>query len=249
MAGHRHADDCPASLVGYRDTVDELTHRIECLIARRAVLTAHLRKAAHRNNCASLAHEREHSMTSYTGLPADLPVPEDDGAATHLPGMKVPHLELQGTSGTTIRLHALGAGRTVIYVYPRTGRPGTARLDGWDSIPGARGCTPEACGFRDHHQDLLAAGVNEVFGLSSQDTDYQREVVERLDLPFQMLSDPARTLAQALRLPTFETNGLTLYKRLTLIVRDDAIEHVFYPIFPPNEHAAQVLTWLLSNPL
>ncbi|MGW6500635.1 MerR family transcriptional regulator [Nonomuraea angiospora] len=248
-AGHRHADDCPASLAGYRDAIAELTQRIEGLAARRTVLIAHLEEAAHRNSRVPPADEGEDLMTDYASLPADLPVPEDDGAAAHLPGMKAPHLEFQGTDGATICLDALGAGRTVIYIYPLTGRPGTDLPDGWDSIPGARGCTPEACGFRDHHQDLLAAGAAGVFGLSSQDTDYQREVVERLHLPFQMLSDPARSLGQALDLPTFEAGGRTLYKRLTLILRDDAIEHVFYPIFPPNEHAAQVLAWLRDNPL
>ncbi|MER6002622.1 MerR family transcriptional regulator [Nonomuraea angiospora] len=248
-AGHRHADDCPASLAGYRDAIAELTQRIEGLTARRAVLIGHLEEAAHRNSRVSPATEGEDPMTDYASLPADLPVPEDDGAAAHLPGMKVPHLEFQGTGGGTIRLDALGAGRTVLYIYPLTGRPGTDLPDGWDSIPGARGCTPEACGFRDHHQDLLAAGAAGVFGLSSQDTDYQREVVERLHLPFQMLSDPARSLAQALGLPTFEVGGRTLYKRLTLILRADVIEHVFYPIFPPDEHAGQVLTWLRNNPL
>ncbi|MFJ8028563.1 peroxiredoxin [Streptomyces sp. NPDC096311] len=188
-------------------------------------------------------------MTDYTSLPADLPVPEDDGAAAHLPGMKLPHLELQATGDTTMRLDALGAGRTVIYIYPLTGRPGTDLPDGWDSIPGARGCTPETCSFRDHHQDLLDAGAVGVFGLSSQDTEYQQEVVDRLHLPFQMLSDPAHRLTRALGLPTFATGGLTLYKRMTLIVRDNVIEHVFYPIFPPDLHASQVLAWLRDNPL
>ncbi|MET7334544.1 peroxiredoxin [Nonomuraea sp. NPDC005650] len=188
-------------------------------------------------------------MTDYTSLPAGLPVPEDDGAATHLPGTEMPHLELRDSGGTTAHLDALGAGRTVIYIYPLTGRPGTDLPDAWDSIPGARGCTPESCGFRDHYQDLLAAGAVGVFGLSSQDPDYQREAVERLHLPFQMLSDPARSLARALELPTFETGGLTLYKRLTLIIRDGVIEHVFYPIFPPGEHAGEVLAWLRGNPL
>lgn len=164
-------------------------------------------------------------------------------------GIRVPPLELQDTGGAAISIDTLGAGRTVIYIYPLTGRPGTDLPDGWDSIPGARGCTPEACGFRDHYQELPAAGAVGVFGLSSQDTGYQREVVERLHLPFQMLSDPARSLAQALDLPTFEISGLTLCKRLTLIIRDGVIEHVFYPIFPPSEHAGQVLTWLRSNPL
>ncbi|WP_369203233.1 redoxin family protein [Streptomyces sp. PU-14G] len=249
-AGHRHADDCPASLAGYREAIGELTQRIEGLTARRAVLVTHLRQAAHRGSRVSPANEGENLMTDYTSLPADLPVPEDDGAAAHLPGMKVPHLDLQGTGGTSVRLDALGAGRTVIYLYPLTGRPGVDLPDGWDSIPGARGCTPEACGFRDHYQDLLAAGADGVFGLSSQDPDYQREFAERLHLPFEMLSDPARNLAQQLDLPTFETtSGLTLYKRLTLIIHDGVIEHVFYPIFPPSEHADQVLTWLKDNPL
>ncbi|GAA5125303.1 peroxiredoxin [Pseudonocardia adelaidensis] len=183
-------------------------------------------------------------MNEYRTLPPDLPVPEDDGAAAHLPGTRMPGLELRATGGGTVRLDALGAGRTVIYVYPLTARPGTDPPDGWDAIPGARGCTPEACGFRDHYQDLRAAGADEVYGLSSQDTDYQREAVERLHLPFQMLSDPAHDLARAVGLPTFEAGGRTLYKRLTLVIRDGAVEHAFYPVFPPDEHAERVLTWL-----
>ncbi|MFC5183849.1 redoxin family protein [Actinomadura harenae] len=248
-AGHRHADDCPASLAGYRDAIDELTQRIDGLTARRAVLVAHLHQAANRGSRLSPTDEGADLMSDYLNLPADLPVPEDDGAAAHLPGAKVPHLELQGTGGGSVRLEALGAGRTVVYIYPLTGRPGVDVPDGWDSIPGARGCTPEACGFRDHYQDLLAAGADGVFGLSSQETDYQREVVERLHLPFQMLSDPGRSLARELALPTFEAAGQTLYTRLTLIIRDGVVEHVFYPIFPPSEHAGQVLAWLRSNPL
>ena len=188
------------------------------------------------------------TATDYTSLPADLPVPSDDGAADHLPGMAVPDLALQGTTDPAC-LGTLGPGRTVIYIYPMTGRPGVATPDGWDSIPGARGCTTEACDFRDHHQELLSAGASGVYGLSSQDTDYQREAVERLHLPFQMLADPGLLLAGALDLPTFEVGGQRLYKRLTLIVRNNRIEHVFYPVFPPNEHAAQVLTWLRSHPL
>jgi len=181
-------------------------------------------------------------------LPADLPVPEDDGAAAHLPGTRVPSLELPATDGSTVRLHALAPGRTVLYVYPLTARPGTDLPDGWDSIPGARGCTPEACGFRDHYQDLRDAGAVEVFGLSSQDVDYQREAVDRLHLPFRMLSDPTHRLAGALGLPTFEAGGLRLYKRLTLVIRDGVVEHAFYPVFPPDEHARQVLTWLRDQP-
>jgi peroxiredoxin len=187
-------------------------------------------------------------MSDLNQLPADLPVPEDDGAAGHLTGLAVPSVELPDTEGGTVRLDALGAGRTVLYAYPLTGRPGTDLPQGWDAIPGARGCTTEACDFRDHHGELVAAGAVRVFGLSSQDDEYQREVVERLHLPFAMLSDPGLRLAGELNLPTFEADGMTLYRRLTLIIRDGVIEHVFYPVFPPNEHARQVLTWLRENP-
>ncbi|OKH84481.1 alkyl hydroperoxide reductase [Mycobacterium sp. SWH-M3] len=160
----------------------------------------------------------------------------------------MPQIAVESTSGRTIRLDLLGDRRTVIYIYPLTGRPGTDIPDGWDAIPGARGCTPESCGFRDHFRDLLEAGAGRVFGLSSQDTDYQSEAVERLSLPFDMLSDPGFLVADALRLPTFEAGGARLYKRLTMVVRGGVIEHVFYPIFPPNEHAGQVLTWLREHP-
>lgn len=181
-------------------------------------------------------------------LPAGLPVPHDDGAADHLPGMRMPGLRMPSTDGGTIGLDALGPGRTVLYLYPLTGRPGTDLPEGWDSIPGARGCTPEACGFRDHYHDLLAAGAAHVFGLSSQDTGYQREAAGRLHLPFPMLSDPGLSLAGALGLPTFQAGGQTLYKRLTLIISGGVIEHVFYPVFPPDEHAQQVLSWLRDSP-
>jgi peroxiredoxin/DNA-binding transcriptional MerR regulator len=246
-AGHQHADDCPASLAGYRHAIDELTQRIEALTARRAALISHLHQAAYRHISGAPASEEEDLM-DYLSLPADLPVPQDDGAADHLPGMAAPHLHLPGTTGETIRLDALGPGRTVLYIYPLTGRPGTDLPQGWDLIPGARGCTTEACSFRDHHQDLLAVGAARVFGLSSQDTSYQREVAERLHLSFQMLSDPALNLADALGLPTFQADGIKLYKRLTLIIRDNVIEHAFYPVFPPDKHAQQVLAWLRENP-
>ena len=193
--------------------------------------------AAHRTGGAPT--EETNVTDDYLSLPDGLPVPGDDGAADHLPGTALPHLALPTTAGGTVRLDAPGAGRTVIYIYPLTGRPGTDLPAGWDAIPGARGCTPESCGFRDHHQDLIAAGAARVYGLSSQDTDYQREVVDRLGLPFPMLSDPEHALAAAARLPTCAAGGMTLYRRLTLIVRDAAIEHVFYPVFPPGEHAAE----------
>jgi peroxiredoxin len=186
-------------------------------------------------------------VSSYEHLPDDLPVPQDDGAANHLPGMAVPALTLTGTAGSRVALDDLPPGRTVLYLYPMSGRPGVDLPDGWDQIPGARGCTPEACAFRDHHADLLAAGASAVYGLSSQDTDYQAELAERLHLPFEILSDPALALADALRLPTFTADGSRLYARLTLIVADGRIEHAFYPIFPPDGHAAEVLAWLRDD--
>lgn len=184
---------------------------------------------------------------TYTEPPDDLPLPVDDGAADHLPGMPAPHVALPATTGGEVGLDELGPGRSVVYVYPMTGRPGVALPAGWDDIPGARGCTPESCGFRDHHAQLSAAGAQQVYGLSSQDSDYQREAAERLSLPFPLLSDPVLDLATELRLPTFEVDGMTLYKRLTMVISDGVIEHVFYPIFPPDEHAAQVLAWLRSR--
>lgn len=247
-AGQQHADDCPASLAGYREAIDELTERIDALTARRATLISHLRQAAHRNSSTPPPDHGEHPMSDLHKLPENLPVPQDDGAADHLPGLKAPHLELTSTTGEMVGIHAFGTGRTVIYIYPLMGRPESDLPQGWNSIPGARGCTPEACDFRDHHQELLAAGARRVFGLSSQDTAYQREVVERLRLPFAMLSDPQLDLVAALGLPTFEVDGLTLFKRLTLIIRDGVIENVFYPIFPPNVHAQQVLAWLRHHP-
>lgn len=181
-------------------------------------------------------------------LPSDLPVPEDDGAADHLPGVAVPDQSLPVTGGSPVSLARL-PGRAVVYAYPRTGRPGEPELvDDWDLIPGARGCTPEACAFRDHHAELAGLGAT-VFGLSTQDTDYQREAVDRLHLPFNMLSDERLTLTRAMELPTFEAAGQVLLRRLTLLVRDGAVEHVWYPVFPPGEHAAQVADWLRTHPL
>jgi peroxiredoxin len=187
-------------------------------------------------------------MSRLDELPADLPVPQDDGAADHLPGRAMPPVTLPSTSGEAVALDALGPGRTVLYVYPLTGRPGTDLPEGWDAIPGARGCTPEACDFRDHHDELRAAGAHRVFGVSAQDSDYQREVVARLRLPFAMLSDTALRLAAELELPTFRAGDLTLLRRLTLVVRGGTVEHVFYPVFPPDRHAREVLDWLRAHP-
>ena len=155
----------------------------------------------------------------------------------------MPKVLLCSTGGRIVDVSDLPAARTVIYCYPMTGVPGKPLPEGWDLIPGARGCTPQTCGFRDHHQELRELKA-EVFGLSTQTTEYQREMAERLHLPFEILSDEAFELCDFLRLPTFEVAGERLLKRLTLIVREGRIEHVFYPVFPPNESADEVLRWL-----
>ncbi len=172
-----------------------------------------------------------------------LPAPEDDGAAAHLPGLRVPSIRLQATDDSTVDLAAL-SGLIVVYAYPRTGRPGEPNPDGWEAIPGARGCTPQTCAFRDHFADLQSLGVQFLYGLSTQSTEYQRELADRLHLPFPILSDEKLALTHALRLPTFQTHGMILLKRLALIIRDGVIEHAFYPVFPPDQNAADVIAWL-----
>ena len=180
-------------------------------------------------------------------LPDDLPEPQDDGAADHLPGATVPSVPLPATDGETVDLSA-PPGTVVVYCYPKTGRPDRDVIpDGWEEIPGARGCTPESCGFRDHYAELREAGAAAVFGLSLQTTDYQREARDRLGLPFEMLSDADVALTEALELPTFEVEDETFLERLTLVVEDGRIEHVFYPVFPPDEHAAEVVEWLVDR--
>jgi peroxiredoxin len=180
-------------------------------------------------------------------LPDNLPVPQDDGAARHLTGMRLPDLALAATDGSRVNLSKL-PGRTVVYVYPRTGRPGVPAPDGWDAIPGARGCTPQSCGFRDHFADLKQQGVAHLFGLSTQDTAYQREAVERLHLPFAILSDAELALTRALNLPTFLIAGMTLLKRMAWVIDDGVIRHVFYPVFPPDKSAETLVAWLKSSP-
>ncbi|MGD0332703.1 MAG: peroxiredoxin [Xanthobacteraceae bacterium] len=178
-----------------------------------------------------------------TYLPSGIPVPQDDGAARHLTGRKLPDLALPATRGGAVNLSLL-AGRTVLYIYPRTGVPGVDLPPGWDDIPGARGCTPQSCGFRDHFAELKALGVSHLFGLSTQDTDYQREAAGRLHLPFAILSDAKLAFARALGLPTFSVAGMTLLKRMALVIDDGVIVKVFYPVFPPDKNAAEVIAWL-----
>lgn len=175
-----------------------------------------------------------------------IPRPVNDGAADHLAGMQIPSIPLAATDGTLLDLSSL-AGLVVVYAYPRTGKPGIENPAGWDLIPGARGCTPQSCAFRDHFVELKALGVDRLFGLSTQDSSYQREAAERLHLPFPILSDEHFQLTAALRLPTFQTSGMTLLKRFTLVIRDAKIEHVFYPVFPPDCNAGDVIAWLTAK--
>jgi peroxiredoxin len=183
--------------------------------------------------------------TNFFELPKDLPCPIDDGAANHLRGTSLPTSALPATNGAIVDLAAI-PGRFVIYIYPMTGRPGVPLPDGWDGIPGARGCTPQSCSFRDHFAELNALNTS-VFGLSTQTTEYQKEARDRLHLPFELLSDNALTLKKLLRLPTFTVAGMELYKRLTLIIENGRIQKVFYPVFPPDQNAEDVLAWLRQN--
>jgi peroxiredoxin len=200
-------------------------------------------------------------------LPANLPVPIDDGACDHLPGLEVPPVDLPATDGRVVRLGAagtvtggttyLGAGRamhqsaaptrwTVVYAYPRTGVPDKDSPAGWDEIPGARGCTPQNCAYRDHHAELTRLGAS-VYGLSTQSTEYQREMAERLHLPYSILSDERLELTNALRLPTFRHGEWTLIKRLCLILEGARIVHLIYPVFPSTADAPAVTAWLRAR--
>ncbi|MDQ6875710.1 MAG: peroxiredoxin [Actinomycetota bacterium] len=183
-------------------------------------------------------------------LPADLPAPADDRAASHLPGYAVPAISLPATTGETVDLSTASQGRRlVVFAYPRTGVPGEDPLTpDWDAIPGARGCTPELCSVRDVHADFVAAGV-EVYGLSTQDGAYQREAAERLHLSYPLLSDAGFDLGAAMDLPSFSAAGQVLYCRLTMVIEDGVVRHVWYPVFPPHTHAGEVLAWLRRTPL
>ena len=180
--------------------------------------------------------------SDYRSLPPDLPAPADDGAADHLPGALLPDLTLPSTQGD---IGLRRPGLLVLYVYPRTGVPGQPSPDGWDAIPGARGCTPQSCAFRDHEAELRELGAR-VAGMSAQTLDAQREFAEREHIPYPLLADPERRLADALGLPTFAVEDMVLYKRITLVARDGRVEKVFYPVFPPDRNAADVVAWLRS---
>jgi len=193
-----------------------------------------------------IAQAAQQAAGNLNTLPANLPRPKDDGGARHLRGMTIPDLELPSTANRRVNLSKVSAPRLVLYAYPMTGQPGKTLPAGWDDIPGARGCTPETCGFRDHHKDLAKLGA-EVFGISTQSTAYQQEMVTRLEVPFEVLSDEQFLFTRALTLPTFTVDGMTLMKRLTVIIRNNRIEHVFYPVFPPDTHAEHVIAWLKKN--
>jgi peroxiredoxin len=180
-------------------------------------------------------------------LPPDIPAPQDDGAAKHLTGARLPDIALPATNGSPVNLSKL-KGRTILYIYPRTGVPGVDAPPGWDQIPGARGCTPQSCGFRDHFAELKTLGVAHVFGLSTQNTAYQREAAERLQLPFAILSDADLNFATALHLPMFMAAGMTLLSRMALVISDGVIVKVFYPVFPPDQNAQEVVAWLRGRP-
>lgn len=179
-------------------------------------------------------------------LPDNLPVPEDDGACAHLEGSRVPAIALLSTDDRQVDLRS-EPGISVVYFYPMTGSPDMPPMIGWNEIPGARGCTPQTCAFRDHYDELMALGVSHVYGASSQPLDEQKEAVKRLQLPFTLLNDSAFELTNALKLPTFHYEKLILIKRLTLVVHNGIIVKVFYPVFPPNENASAVIAWLKAN--
>jgi peroxiredoxin len=176
-------------------------------------------------------------------LPSDLPVPKDDGTCAHLRGKQLPALSLPSTSHRMVNLAEISKTLTVFFFYPRTGRPEAPVPAGWDQIPGARGCTPQSCGFRDHYAEFQQLGV-QVFGVSSQTTEYQKEFITRNQIPYEILSDENFSLTEALKLPTFDYNSMRLIKRLALFVKDSVIQKVFYPVFPPDKNAEEVLTWM-----
>jgi peroxiredoxin/DNA-binding transcriptional MerR regulator len=251
--GHARADACPESWAVYRREIDRLSRLIERLTLQRTLLAAYLDAAVGRtsaNGGAALPRSMKVMVSQRRVDPLSTPddTPDEISATRRLIDRPLPPLTLVSTQGDSVNLRMLGAGRTVLYCYPLTGRPGEDLPAGWDTIPGARGCTAEACNFRDHYQQLRAVGVQQVYGVSSQSSEYQHEVVARLHLPFAMLSDEQLALAEQMGLPTFSVEGQRLYKRLTLIVHDGVVERVYYPVTAPGHHAEEVVTWVRSHP-
>jgi DNA-binding transcriptional MerR regulator/peroxiredoxin len=228
LADGRDADVCSAAVATYRSAIDGLQERIGRLTAQRDNL-----------------HERLDAAAGRVPPPV---AGRGSADPAGLIGVRVPALDFYASDGRPVDLGALGAGRSIVFVYPLTGRPGVDLPDSLLNIPGAQGSTEQASWFRDHHAELLAAGAARVFGLSAQSTGYQRELVHRLRLPYPLLPDPRMTLAGALGLPTFGAGGMVLYRRLTLVIRDDVIEHVFHPIAAPAMHALEVIQWLARHP-
>ncbi|WP_028946476.1 peroxiredoxin [Synechocystis sp. PCC 6714] len=181
-------------------------------------------------------------MDKLIELPPDLPIPVDDGACSHLLGIHLPSISLPSTQGEYVDL-SMFLGRVVVYCYPMTGQPGIPLPDEWDTIPGARGCTPQSCNFRDHYQELNKLGAS-VFGLSTQSTNHQLEAKIRLHLPFELLSDHALNFTNMLKLPIFKVEGKHFIKRVTLIIEEGKIIKIFYPVFPPDKSADEVINWL-----
>ncbi|CQR65495.1 MerR family transcriptional regulator [Streptomyces leeuwenhoekii] len=248
-AGHEQGDHCVESLAAYQRKIEALDLLVARLTRSRDQLIRRRDAAAQRGfpSATELAKESTEMLPTADPLPADLPAPVDDGAAAHLPGRTLPALSFTGTDGSNIRLDAVFEGRWVLFLYPLTGDPAADIPEGWNEIPGARGCSQEACSFRDNLDALRAEGIGRVLALSSDRADYQQALVDRLHLPYPMLSDPRLTLADELKLPTFEAGGQTLYRRLTLVLRGATIEHVFYPVFPPDTHADEVAQWFRDH--
>ncbi|GAA2587767.1 redoxin family protein [Actinomadura fulvescens] len=243
--GHDSGDDCPESLAAYNQKIRALDRLIARLAHTRQQLAQQLRAAAGR---PMTDDQEDPVLPPADPLPDNLPAPADDGAADHLPGRQLPPLTFVATDGSQIRLDAACAGRWILFVYPLTGDPAADIPQGWNEIPGARGCSQEACSFRDNLAELRECGIDRVIALSSDRAEYQQALVRRLHLPYPLLSDPDHYLSRTLDLPTFEANGTTLYKRITLVMRGATIEHAFYPIFPPDTHAQEVVKWLRERP-
>ncbi len=244
--GSEHADECPSALAEYRRAIDRIDHTITVLSQQREALVANLSTASRR--LVGQMQEVDSSNPNLSPLPSDLVAPEDDGSANHLPGQAMPSLDLPSTDGERVNLAELGTGRTLIYVFPMTGAPEADMPEGWDAIPGARGCSPHNCDMRNHYAELMQNGVNRVFGLSSQPVEYQQVLAQALQLPYPLLTDETMELGSSLHLPTIRAEGLTVYQRLALLINDGVIEHVFFPVFPPDQHARVVLEWLAATP-